>query len=303
MRKPSVTILPKTPTNPSALSAKRGPVQSPPRSICYDFARFRAGRLLKQHHDQAFVLGTLKVGEADLLVTLLAENGGRVRGVAPSARRSRKRFGGALEPLTRVSARWSEKDGRELHRIESLDLTRSYAAMQADPARQAACAVLAEVAVAVAREGQPDPRGFRLLGAVLDAVDSGLDPWIAVRYFEFWTLRLHGMLPDLSTCFSCHRELGRDKTVWIWKGGEGLGCSECARSQGSACRQLDREGRQFLDAALASSPNRMAPHRHACRPGGALDHFLRSALESFVERPFRSYRHLTAATRSGSEKP
>jgi len=257
---------------------------------------------LKQHHDEAFVLGTLKLGEADLLVTLLAENDGRVRGVAPSARRSRKRFGGMLEPLTRVRARWSEKDGRELHRIESLDLMRSYAAMQADPARQAACAVLAEVAVAVAREGQPDRKGFRLLGAVLDAIDAGLDPWIAVRYFELWTLRLHGVLPDLSTCVSCSRGLGREESVWAWKGGEGLRCSECARSPGSAYRQLGREDRQFLDAAVASPPELMGPHRYASRPGGALDHFLRTALESFVERPFRAYKHLTAATGRGREK-
>ena len=258
---------------------------------------------MRQHYDQAFVLGTLKLGEADLLVTLLAQNSGRVRGVAASARRSRKRFGGALEPLTRVSARWSEKDGRELHRIDSLDLARSYATMQEDPARQAVCAVLAEIATAVAREGQPDPKGFRLLGAVLDAIDGGLDPWVAVRYFEFWTLKLHGVLPDLDACASCGEGLTRDEIVWIRPGGGGLCCSRCARSQGSTWRRLDPDARQFLDAALTAPPERMSSHRQASRPGGNLDHFLHQAVEAFAERPFRSYRHLAAATGGGKGPP
>ena len=38
-------------------------------------------------------------------MTLLAEHHGRVRGVGTSARKSRKRFGGALDPLTRAEVR------------------------------------------------------------------------------------------------------------------------------------------------------------------------------------------------------
>ena len=149
------------------------------------------------------MLATQELGEADVIVTLLGESAGLVRGVAPSARKSRKRFGGTLEPLTRVRATWNEKQGRDLHRIETLELVRSYATMQAEPARQAACAVLAEIFRAVAREDQPEPQGFRLLGAVLDALEGGLDPFAAVRYAEYWTLRLHGVLADPSACADC----------------------------------------------------------------------------------------------------
>jgi len=107
---------------------------------------------VRQHRDQAYVLGTTELGEADLIVTLLAENTGRLRGVAPSARKSRKRFGGRLEPLTRVVVTWAQREGRDLHRIESLETLRSFAAMQADPAKQAACAVLAEITGHVVHE-------------------------------------------------------------------------------------------------------------------------------------------------------
>lgn len=253
---------------------------------------------MKQRHDEAYVLGTSELGEADLIVTLLAEHAGRVRGVAPSARKSRRRFGGALEPMTRVRASWTEKDGRDLHRIEALETARSYATMQADPQIQATCAVFCEVGAAIAREGQADSRGFRLLGVLLEALEAGLDPWIAVRYFEFWMLRLHGVLPDPNVCASCARALSADDPSFVLAG-EGMRCAECARAERKG-RQLTSADRRFLVAASALPPSRMAAHLEATRPRGALEDFLRGALEAFVERRFRTYRHLRAATR---EKP
>jgi hypothetical protein len=73
---------------------------------------------VRHRTDQAYVLATQELGEADLIMTLLCEHTGLVRGVAPSARKSRKRFGGTLEPMTRVRATWNGKEGRELHRIK-----------------------------------------------------------------------------------------------------------------------------------------------------------------------------------------
>ena len=72
---------------------------------------------MPRHVDESFALRTTPLGEADLLVVLLAREAGKVRGVARSARRSRKRFGGALQPLSRVRAAWTVKPGRDLHRL------------------------------------------------------------------------------------------------------------------------------------------------------------------------------------------
>ncbi|MBZ5640241.1 MAG: DNA repair protein RecO [Acidobacteriia bacterium] len=253
-----------------------------------------------RRNDDAYVLGTQVLGEADVIVTLLAENSGRVRGVAPSARRSRRRFGGALDPLTRVRAAWTEREGRELHRIESLDLARSYAAMQSEPVRQAACAVLAELAASMAREGQPDPKGFRLLGALLDAIEQGLDPWTAIRYFEYWTLRLHGVLADLDACPVCGRALAEGSPRTVARGGA-VRCSSCDRAEGGGGRSLGREDLAFLAAAARTAPTGLAGFERAARPGGALEALLRGGVESFAERRFKTYRHLAAAAHRPGE--
>ncbi len=250
---------------------------------------------MSRRNDDAYVLGTHALGEADVIVTLLAENSGRVRGVAPSARKSRRRFGGALEPLTRVHAAWTEREGRELHRIEALDLSRSYAAMQSEPARQAACAVLAELSSAVAREGEPDPKGFRLLGAVLDGLEQGLDPWLAVRYFEYWTLKLHGVLPEMDACSACGRELAASAVRRV--SAEGIvRCSAGDRDAGARGRTLRREDLAFLVAAARTAPAGLAGFERPARPGGTLEALLRGGIESFVEKRFRTYRHLAAAS-------
>ena len=57
---------------------------------------------LKQ--SEAIVLRTYPLHEADLLVTLFTRVEGKVRGVARSAKKSKRRFGGSLEPLTYVRA-------------------------------------------------------------------------------------------------------------------------------------------------------------------------------------------------------
>ncbi len=243
------------------------------------------------------MLATHKLGDSDLIVSLFAQQAGQVRGVARGARRSRRRFGGALEPLTRVRASWVERHGRELHRIEELEPLRSYARMQADPGVQAACAVLAEVARATVREEQDESRLFRLMGAALDALEEGLPPHATVRYFEFWTLRLHGVLADLEHCGNCLEPLGARSRVWA-TAGYGVLCGRCRNRTEAPTRALRVEDRDFLQAARGGPPQAVAAMLPAARPGGALELLLRGTLESFVERSFRSYRHLDSMLRT-----
>ena len=246
---------------------------------CYD------PRFVRQRRDEAYVLGVSELGEADLIVTLLAEHHGRVRGVAASAKKSRRRFGGALEPMTRVSASWVTREGRELHRIESLEPVRSFATMQSDPARQAACAVLCEITAATIRDEQPEEATFRLLGAVLEALEAGLHPWLAVRYAEYWTAKLHGVLPDLSHCGECGEP---------FVPGQGLRCAKCGKAPGAvALRPAELEALRAFDK---NPPKSLDVPKEIARPNGPLEMFLRGTIEAFAERSFRSYRHLRAAT-------
>ena len=98
---------------------------------------------LKQ--SEAIVLRTYPLREADLLVTFFTRAEGKVRGVAKSAKRSRKRFGGALEPLTCVRALWQDSAGSDLARLDSCDVLLSPLAAPLDYPRLVALSHVAEM--------------------------------------------------------------------------------------------------------------------------------------------------------------
>src|ERR1700694_3885701 len=73
----------------------------------------------------ALILRTYKLGESDRIVVFLTRDRGKKRGVAKNARQSRRRFGGALEPLTCGRISYLERERRDLVRVDYVEQTRS----------------------------------------------------------------------------------------------------------------------------------------------------------------------------------
>src|SRR5437763_1779868 len=72
---------------------------------------------------EAIVLRTYPFRESDLLVTLFTRVEGKVRGVARAAKKSRRRFGGALEPLTYIKVAYEDRERQELARLASSEIS------------------------------------------------------------------------------------------------------------------------------------------------------------------------------------
>ena len=94
---------------------------------------------------EAIVLRTYPLREADLLVTLFTRAEGKVRGVARSAKKSKRRFGGALEPLTYVKAFYEDRERQELARLDSCEVLESPLATEVGYPRAVALAHVAEL--------------------------------------------------------------------------------------------------------------------------------------------------------------
>jgi len=80
---------------------------------------------MKVHAADALILRTYRYGEADRIVVFLTIDQGKKRGVAKNATNSRRRFGGALEPFTRGTVHYVEKEGRDLVRLDRIEPKRS----------------------------------------------------------------------------------------------------------------------------------------------------------------------------------
>src|ERR1700758_5604451 len=73
----------------------------------------------------ALILRTYKLGESDRIVVFLTRDRGKKRGVAKNARQSRRRFGGALEPMTCGRVAYTERERRELVSLQYVEPLRS----------------------------------------------------------------------------------------------------------------------------------------------------------------------------------
>ena len=180
-----------------------------------------------QRQGEAIVLRVWPFQEADLLVSLFTREQGRLKGVARHAMRSRRRFGGALEPMTYVRASYAERPRQELVRLDGFEILSSPLSRPIDYARTAALQLLAEVVEEALPEQAPEDAVFRLTLAVLDEIQVGR-VWMPVTYFALWMSRLMGWMPELGYCVVCGLYL-RGGTVWYSATSDGVTCGDDRR--------------------------------------------------------------------------
>jgi DNA repair protein RecO (recombination protein O) len=176
---------------------------------------------------EAIVLRTYPLRESDLLVTLFTRAEGKVDSVARAAKKSRKRFGGALEPLTYVRAFWEDRERRELARLDSCEVLESPLATEVSYARAVGLAHVAELLDELLPDREANDSVFRLALAVLAEL-RGPDVWLPVTYFELWMTRLMGYLPELTECMACGRSLNGSRAFFHVLA-DGLMCVEDKR--------------------------------------------------------------------------
>jgi DNA repair protein RecO (recombination protein O) len=152
------------------------------------------------HTTDALILRTYTLGESDRIVVFLTRDRGKKRGVARNARQSRRRFGGALEPMTLGRVGYVEREHRDLVHLQYVEPIRSPLAA---PAADALGYVeyFAELIDEWSPEADPSENVFRLGASIVEALAAGVPVDPLARYFEFWLLRLQGVFaadPGLS---------------------------------------------------------------------------------------------------------
>jgi DNA repair protein RecO (recombination protein O) len=232
---------------------------------------------LKQ--SEAIVLRTYPLHEADLLVTLFTRLEGKLKGVAKAAKKSRRRFGGALEPLTCVRVFWEDRERRELARIDSCEVLASPLASQVDYPRIVALGHVAEMLDEMLPEREVNDAIYRLAISVLANLNSNAI-WMPVTYFQLWLVRLMGFLPELGACIVCGRGL-EGQRAWFHALADGLMCAEHKRLASS---EMTGESR-----ALAACMFRLPVEKFGDEPwprarGADLRKFLLQILSRHLDR-------------------
>jgi DNA repair protein RecO (recombination protein O) len=198
---------------------------------------------------RALVLRKTKLGETDLILTLLAADGRQVRAVAKGARKSKSRLGARVEPFSVLDLLLHT--GRNLEIIAEAETLQTHDVLRADYDRTMAASVVVDVLDKGSVEGQAEPQLFDMALVTLDVMEtapvSSLEP--VVLAFLLKSLAMHGYRPSLDRCAACGADTGAPLSFSVEAGG--ILCDRCA-AQGSSARPIAGEARDALRTMMRS---------------------------------------------------
>ena len=235
----------------------------------------------------AVVLHVFNYLETSRILKLATREAGLQSVLARGARRSRTRYGSALDLFASGTAEIFIKPGRELHTLAGFDVTRSRGELAADLERFTAASAMAELAT---RFGTSESQAelYDSLAATLDAIgDSPAHASVDAALGGAWRLVAHlGFAPVLDDCVSCHEHIPVDAIASFSHSSGGVVCRRCAPLAGSA-RHLPPDARATLRAWMTADTAPLADELSR----RAHQRLLREFLSEHITdgRPLRAY--------------
>ena len=228
----------------------------------------------------AIVIGTMDYREADRIVTLFTLEHGILRGLARGARRSVKRFGGALEPFARIKVQLLLKEG--LSTLQEAEPLTVHPRLRAELAGIALAGYACELAGALLPERLPTPRLYRLLVTYLAHLDQAQADQSDRRFFEINLLNILGYRPPLADCPDCGTDLAVSGGTMPAPGSHGIRCPACSRGG----RRLSASTIALLRRALQSG--RFGLLRFPPLELAEAGELLESAIADHLHRPLKA---------------
>lgn len=229
------------------------------------------------YRDEAVVLRTWKLGEADRIVSLHTRIHGKVRGVAKGVRRTRSKFGARLEPACHVAVQLYRGRGN-LDTITQAETIDRFASLRSHPERFARASAMLEAVDQLAPETGADPVRHTMLVRALATLDTDDSPLVVAGFF-LKLLAHEGVQPMLDHCVTCG---ATEPLEAIELNLGGVLCRDCRQGRPISAAALDLL-RQILGGQLGPALRRP--------PDGAtveVSEVATAAVEAHVERRLRS---------------
>jgi DNA repair protein RecO (recombination protein O) len=187
-------------------------------------------------------------GESDLVATFFTETDGKLAAIVRGARRSSKRFGGALEPIHELFIVLEDK-GKELGVLKEARIARARSGVVADLARMETAGRALRWTRHLCPTKTPEPAAWLSLRAFLEALDrrDGASPLPLLAVVGLRLLADVGYGIDLERCVRCGRPCPSGRPAFVDSAGGGLVCTGC----GGARRTLGAEARELGARALS----------------------------------------------------
>lgn len=240
--------------------------------------------MLGLYRDEGIVLRSIKLGEADRIVTLYTRANGKVRAVAKGVRKTKSRFGGRLEPYTCIDL-MAYRGRKDLDTITGADIVDAFPGVHRDLETLASAAVMAEMIEKITPDREGAAPVYGLLAAGLRALGSGLGSGV-LPAFMVKLLSLSGFNPSLHDCAGC----GAGSLLGGFS--SSLGGAVC-----ESCWLDDPDAVGVAPDRLVVMAKLLTDDFGAPMEAGLADEMvtiLRPYTEYYLERPLRSFRLLRA---------
>lgn len=235
----------------------------------------------------AIVLHAFDYLESSRIVRLLTKEAGVQSTLARGARKSRGRYGSALDLFAEGSAQLYVKANRELHNLAAFEIVRSRSELAHDVGRFTAASTIAELALRFAGE-EGNPQLYDTVSDTLNRIARAApNETITEGLAGCWRIvSVVGFTPELSSCSLCHAPLRDTDDATFSHAAGGVVCPACSRVA-SAGRRIPASARAAIRGWLESSDT-IAPSDAESRSHQRL---LREFLGAHIpdDRPLRAF--------------
>ena len=203
----------------------------------------------RTYRTRAIVLDRTKLGERDLILALLREDGCEGRAVAKGARKPGGRLAARAELFCETDFLLAA--GRSLDVVSEAQTVEPHARLRGDYERVAAASVVAEVARLTCYEDAPDPFLYPICSRALRACEEAADRAhldLVVAAYVWKALAHGGWRPELSDCCAC----GDADVSYFSAAAGGALCASCAREVAGA-QEVGPGQLSWLRALLGST--------------------------------------------------
>ena len=180
----------------------------------------------------AIVLSRRAYADFDLIVTVLSRDFGKCTLMAKSAKKSKKRFSGSLEPFTLLQIVYREGRGKGMPLLEEASLENAFGTIRSNVLKTAYASYWAELISLWHEEGQVQGDIYQLLNHVLAQLDSGVRSEAMLHIlFQLRFVGHEGFRPILEHCACCQTgidEIAQQQICFDLKQG-GIVCGPCRR--------------------------------------------------------------------------
>lgn len=188
---------------------------------------------MNHHQTHAFVLRTTDYGERDVIVTLLGRDTGRFSAIARSAKTSRRRFPGSLQPIRRLNASFTTRARNDLATLTDAQVITDYPGIELDLEKISLASYATELVRETCREGDEASEIFDLLEHLFSQLSANSatleESQTLLCRFELHLLHALGAMPSLDGCARCGLAAESLQKFACSRLGEGLICHECRR--------------------------------------------------------------------------